>query len=66
MGITNKETDILVRQVFAEMQTSLNAVEEKIISGNAELEVGSIGFMFGKIWENYKLLIRLLKIDLGE
>jgi len=66
MGITNKESDVLVKKTFLEMQNSLNEIESKILSGEADVDINSISFLFGKVWENYKLLILLLKIDMRE
>jgi hypothetical protein len=63
--VTNKETNEMIRESFENMQRSLNEIE-KLIQNDVELNPASIGWHFGSIRENFKLLVNLLKIKLNE
>jgi len=62
MAINNKKVDDMIKEAFTQMEKSLNVIEESLSSGEAQVDIGKIGFLFGKIYENYKLVVDLLGI----
>lgn len=60
--ITNKDAEVLVKEIFTNMESSLNKIEDIFSKPEAESFVSNLGYNFGVIRENYKMLVKLLNI----
>ena len=60
--INNSDVERMIKENFKNMENSLNTIEEFL--EDVEANASRVGFHVGKIFESYKALIELLKIDL--
>lgn len=60
--LNQNQIDVMIKQEFTKMQDCLNKMEIELIKDSDEFNQSVIAFHFGKLQEQYILVVSLLKI----
>lgn len=60
--LTHKQIIEKSRELFRDMENSLNKIEEQIREAGDEMNKPAVSWHFGKVYSDYKMITELLEI----